>query len=87
MLDIRNNQMSNIVKINSKFLKKTMVLGWDNGCSKRVIEGYLQKTKNFTGLQTSNNLEHQMTKREGNDFNPFFIMSPNENLKDLVDMM
>jgi hypothetical protein len=77
VLDIRNNQMSNIVKINSKFLKKTMVLAWDNGCSKRVIEGYLQKTKNFTGLQSGSNVDQTQIK-VGNDFNPFFLMSPNE---------
>ena len=53
VLDIRNNQMSNIIKINSKFLKKTMVLGWENGCSKKFIDAYLQKTKNFTGLKTA----------------------------------
>lgn len=54
VLDIRNNQVPN-VKTNSKFLKKTMVLAWDNGSSKKIIEAYLQKTKNFTSLQTAAN--------------------------------
>ena len=40
ILDIRNNQVPNI-KTNAKFLKKTMVLAWDNGYSKKIIEAYL----------------------------------------------
>lgn len=50
VLDIRNNQISS-TKANFKFLRNTMVLGWDNGVSSKIIDAHLSKTKHFTSLQ------------------------------------
>ena len=90
LLDLRNNHISNTNQAGtSKFLRNTMVLGWDNGQShQKFTEQHLQKTKHFTSLMTrGDGTQANRPIGESTFFNPFYIVAPSESQRRLVDMI
>jgi hypothetical protein len=51
VLDVRENQLGTHFKqYSSRFLKNTIILGWDNSAIEGAVENHLGKTKIYSGL-------------------------------------
>ena len=74
ILDLRDNHLST-TRLAGKFLKNTIILAWDNDLSTKRLEPYLS-SKN---ILTQSNHEHS-----NRDFNPFTLLHPTQQQKDIV---
>jgi hypothetical protein len=54
LLDLRENQLTGTIKqFSHKFLRNTVVLGWDNSFADKATETYLARSKIYAGLQAT----------------------------------
>lgn len=84
VLDLRHNQISNF-KVAQKYLKHTVILGWDNPITEKTIDGVINKPKILESNKGTSSTNTNSTGGFGTEFNPFLLLKGNEQQRRLVE--